>query len=89
VVQQTEEVHSRSGPAVGVAEEVGRSGGVSAGWEWSINARRGRNERNIFRKIKKNHHEMLSPASVDKPVHKIPLRPQNCAFFDHDDVFAY
>jgi hypothetical protein len=72
-----------------MVEEVGRSSSVSAGWEWSINASRGRNGRNIFRKIKKNHHKILSPASGDKSVHKIPLRPQYRAFFDHYDVFAY
>ena len=33
----------------------------------------GRKVRNIFRKIKKNIHEILSPASGDKSVHKIVL----------------
>jgi len=71
-----------------VAEEVASSSGVSAGWEWSITASRGRTERNIFRKIKTNHRKILSPASVDKAVHKIPLVTKNRAFFDHSDVFA-
>jgi hypothetical protein len=67
---------------MGVAEEVAK-GGISAGCELSINASRRRKGRKIFKKIKENHHETLSPASVDKPVHKIPRLPQYRAFFDH------
>jgi hypothetical protein len=36
--------------------------------------------RNIFRKIKKNIHKILSPASVDKSVNKIALPPKNRGF---------
>jgi hypothetical protein len=38
--------------------------------------------RNIFRKIKKNIHKTLSPASVDKSVHKIAL-PAKYRTFHH------
>ena len=36
--------------------------------------------RNIYRKVKKNIHKTLSPASVDKPVHKI-ARPSKFRTF--------
>ncbi len=39
--------------------------------------------RNIYRKVKKITHNNLSPASGDKPVHKIPLLPQYRAYLDH------
>ena len=61
----------------------GSQGGVSMGGGMAVKASRGRKGRNIFRKIKENIHKFLSPASVDKPVHKIPLLTNNRAFFDH------
>jgi hypothetical protein len=36
--------------------------------------------RNIYKKVKKNIHKTLSPASVDKSVHKIAL-PSKYAHF--------
>jgi len=36
--------------------------------------------RNIYRKVKKNIHNTLSPASVDKPVHNI-ARPSKFRTF--------
>jgi hypothetical protein len=38
--------------------------------------------RNISRKVKKNIHKILSPASVDKSVHKLALLPKNRAFLN-------
>lgn len=43
---------------------------------------------NTFRKIKKNVHKTLSPASVDKSVHKIPLPATYRAFLHIDEVIA-
>jgi hypothetical protein len=63
---------SAAGATMGVAEAVAKCG-VSTDEELSINISRGREVRNIFRKIKKNIHKTLSPASGDKSVHKIAL----------------
>jgi hypothetical protein len=38
--------------------------------------------RNICREVKKNNHESLSPASVDKSVHKVVLPLQFLEFLD-------
>lgn len=70
---------SAVGATVGVAEAVAK-GGVSTDKDLSINAVRGRKVRNIIRKIKKNIHKILSPASGDKSVHKIALSSKNRLF---------
>ena len=70
---------SAAGATVGVAEAVAK-GGVSANKELSINTVRGRKVRNIIRKIKKNIHKILSPASGDKSVDKIALPSKNRLF---------
>ena len=44
--------------------------------------------RNIYRKVKKNVHKTLSPASVDKSVHKIALPSKYRTFLYLQDVFA-
>jgi len=44
--------------------------------------------RSIFRKIKKNIHTILSPASVDKSVHKIAPSSKYRTFFYLQDVIA-
>jgi hypothetical protein len=44
--------------------------------------------RNIIRRIKKNIHECLSPASVDKSVNKIALPPKYRALLLLQEVFA-
>ena len=44
--------------------------------------------RNIFRKIKKNIHNTLSPTSVDKPVHKIARPVKYRPFLYLQEVFA-
>jgi hypothetical protein len=44
--------------------------------------------RNIYRKIKKNIHKTLSPASVDKSVHKIALSSKYCTFLYLQEVYA-
>jgi hypothetical protein len=44
--------------------------------------------RNIFRKIKKNVHKTLSPASVDKSVHKIALPSKYSTFLYVQKVYA-
>jgi hypothetical protein len=49
---------------------------------------RGGKVRNIYRKVKKNVHKTLSPASVDKSVHKVALPPKYRAFLHLQDVFA-
>jgi hypothetical protein len=61
---------SAAGAAMGIAEAVAK-GGVSTDKELSLNTSRVRKVRNISRKIKKNIHKTLSPASGDKSVHKI------------------
>ena len=43
---------------------------------------------NIFRKIKKNVHKTISPASVDKSVHKITLPATYRAFLHIEEVIA-
>jgi hypothetical protein len=43
---------------------------------------------NFFTKVKENVHETLSPASVDKSVHKINLPAKYCAFIYPRHVFA-
>jgi hypothetical protein len=63
---------SAAGAAMGIAEAVAK-GGVSTDKELSLNTSRVRKVRNISRKIKKNIHKTLSPASGDKSVHKIVL----------------
>jgi len=40
------------------------------------------------KKVKKNVHETLSPASVDKSVNKIDLSPKYRAFLYLQNVFA-
>jgi hypothetical protein len=42
----------------------------------------------MYRKVKKNIHNTLSPASVDKSVHKVALPPKYGAFLYLQDVFA-
>ncbi len=37
--------------------------------------------KNMSRKVKGNFHKTLSPASVDKPVHKVASPPKYRAFF--------
>ena len=44
--------------------------------------------RNMYRKVKKNIHKTLSPASVDKSVHKIALPSKFRTFLPHQMVFA-
>jgi len=44
--------------------------------------------RNIYRKVKKNIHKTLSPASVDKSVHKIALLSKYSTFLYLQNVFA-
>jgi len=44
--------------------------------------------RNIYRKVKKNIHKTLSPASVDKSVHKIALASKYSTFFYLQEVNA-
>ena len=44
--------------------------------------------RNMYRKVKKNVHKILSPASVDKSVNKIILAPKYGAFLYPQDVVA-
>jgi len=43
---------------------------------------------NKFRKIKKNIHKTLSPASVDKSVHKIALPTKYITFLYLQEVYA-
>jgi hypothetical protein len=40
------------------------------------------------KKVKKNVHKTLSPASVDKSVNKVALPPKYYAFIYLKDVFA-
>jgi hypothetical protein len=40
------------------------------------------------KKVKKNVHKTLSPASVDKSVNKVALPPKYHAFLHLPDVFA-
>jgi hypothetical protein len=42
----------------------------------------------MYRKVKKNVHKTLSPASVDKSVHKVAPPPKYRAFLNLQDVFA-
>jgi hypothetical protein len=42
----------------------------------------------MHRKVKKNIHKTLSPASVDKSVHKVSLPAKYGAFLCLQDVFA-
>jgi len=44
--------------------------------------------RNVFRKIKKNIHKTLSPASVDKSVHKLALLSKYSTFLYLQEVIA-
>ena len=44
--------------------------------------------RNISRKVKENIHKTLSPASVDKSVHKIALPSKYRTFLPHQTVVA-
>jgi hypothetical protein len=44
--------------------------------------------RNIYRKVKKNIHNTLSPASVDKSVHKIALPTKYSIFLYLQEVYA-
>ncbi len=43
---------------------------------------------NLDTKVKGNVHETLSPTSVDKSVHKIPLPTKYCSFIYPRHVFA-
>ena len=40
-------------------------------------------------KVKGNIHKILSPASVDKPVHKVTLSPKYWAILFHQHDIAY
>jgi hypothetical protein len=42
----------------------------------------------MYRKVKKNVHKTLSPASVDKSVNKVAPPPKYRAFLNLQDVFA-
>jgi hypothetical protein len=44
--------------------------------------------RDIYKKVKKNIHKTLSPASVDKSVHKITLPSKFRTFLHCHKVFA-
>ena len=44
--------------------------------------------KNIYKKVKKNLHKILSPASVDKSVHKIALPSKYRTFLHRQNVFA-
>ena len=44
--------------------------------------------RTNYRKVKKNVHKTLSPASVDKSVHKITVPSKYRTFLYLQDVFA-
>jgi len=44
--------------------------------------------RDIYKKVKKNIHKTLSPASVDKSVHKITLPSKFLTFLPRQTVFA-
>jgi len=44
--------------------------------------------RNIYKKVKKNIHKTLSPASVDKSVHKIAFPSKFRTFLPLRKVFA-
>lgn len=72
---------SAAGATMGVAEAVAK-GGVATDKELSLNTSRVRKARNISRKIKKNIHKTLSPASGDKSVHNIVL-PSKIGIFLH------
>lgn len=63
--------------------ESGGSGDQGRGMdrgELSTNTSRGRKERNIFRKIKRNVRKFLSPASGDKSVHKFATPSKSRVF---------
>ena len=45
--------------------------------------------RNLYKKIKKHSHKTLSPASVDKSVHKIAFPSKFRTFLHGQTVFAY
>jgi hypothetical protein len=44
--------------------------------------------RDIYKKVKRNIHKTLSPASVDKSVHKIILPSKFLTFLPRQTVFA-
>jgi len=44
--------------------------------------------KNNYIKVKENIHKTLSPASVDKSVHKIALPSKYCTFLPLQKVFA-
>jgi len=44
--------------------------------------------RNVYKKVKKNIHKTLSPASVDKSVHKIAIPSKFRKFLPLQKVFA-